>query len=108
MKPKVILGLLFFAVVIFVTAKIVPNFFSSYQFQDDVASIVKFAGDKTDETLRGEILKKAESHDVPIKAEDIIMTRNNNSIQVTIDYTITVDLIATQRDFSFHIAAPPN
>src|SRR5882724_10262115 len=78
MKPKTILMLV--VVVSAVVAGVllgVPKF-NGWQFQDDVSAVAKFESARTDEDIRALVMKKAKDHDVDIKPEDIMISRDNN------------------------------
>jgi hypothetical protein len=108
MKPKTLLILL--VVVCSAIAGVMLGLpkFNGWQFQDEVSSIAKFETGRSDEDLRALVLKKAKDHDVDIRAEDIVISHDNNTLTITVDYSVVVDLKVKQVVLEFHIVGPKN
>lgn len=81
--------------------------FNAWQFQDDVSAVAKFESGRPDEEIRALVMKKAKDHDVDIKPDDIMISRENAMLTITIDYSVEVDLKVKQITLDFHIQGPP-
>ena len=96
-RIKKIIGLLVFVVAIYMAWTLVPIYLSSYQFQDSLVTIAKFAPTgvvpRTDEQIVEDVMKKAKELDVPLNAEAIKIGHEGNEVQISADYTVIVDLI---------------
>jgi len=94
---------------IFIGVKIVPIYVVKYQMQDAIESESRFAlsgyPKKTPEDIRADVMKKATELDVPVKAEDIQVTVTNLGVEITMDYTVPIDLAVTQWSPDFHLHA---
>lgn len=108
-RLKALIGLLIVAGGVYMGAMILPVYFASYQFKDDVVTISKFASidpNKGEDSIREEVYKKAQSHELPLKMEQIKVTRNGRDVTIEAPYSVTVDLIGgKQWNADFPISA---
>jgi len=105
-RLKALIGLLVLTACIVYGVQVAPLFFNNYQFQDDVNQLVKFAGDKSDDALRNEIMKKATEHSIPITLNDIQISKVNGTLSVSIEYDVTADLQVKQNTYHFSVNVP--
>ncbi len=97
---KTIKGLLGLAIVValvlFVIA-VAPPYFANYQFKDDIVQEARFANvsypPKTDEDIRANLMRKAREYEIPIKPEQIQITRGSGDILISIPYTVDVKFL---------------
>ena len=84
----VILGMLLFAVVF------TPIYFHNFQFQRFVASLTQTAASQPagDEALRGQLVAKANSLNLPVTANDVHIQRSSEGVRIDIRYFVTVSL----------------
>ncbi|MGB8542140.1 MAG: DUF4845 domain-containing protein [Candidatus Acidiferrales bacterium] len=103
-KINLVLTLLILGGMIFVGVMIAPPYFNNYQLQDAMKTEARFAGynRKTDEEIRDDVWKKVQELEIPVKKEDIHVVNENNTVQITIDYSIPVDMKFTQFTMDFH------
>jgi hypothetical protein len=96
-RIKKLLSLLVFLVAVYMGWTVVPIYLASYQFQDSLVTIAKFADagivPRTDDQLREDVMKKAKELDVPLNPEAIRIIRGGPQVQISADYTVVVDLI---------------
>ena len=104
---KPILGVLFVVAFVYVCFQMVPPFFKNYQFQDYVEQEARRTSYSTltEEGIRAEVLKEARSDELPISAEQIHIVRGQNLVQISIDYTVHVDLLSYPVDLHFNVAS---
>lgn len=72
--------------------KTVPPAFSYYMVQLDVKNEAKIAHMYNDVTLKKRILEKANSWSVPLKDEDVVITRGTTDIDIEVKYTEVISL----------------
>jgi hypothetical protein len=103
-KINLLLTLIILGSMIFVAVMLIPPYFSNYQLQDAMKTEARFAGynRKTEEEIREDVWKKVQELGVPAKREDIHITNDNNTLQITVNYTVPVDLKFKQYDLEFH------
>jgi hypothetical protein len=103
-KINLLLTLIVLGSLIFVGVMIAPPYFANYQLQDAMKTEARFAGynRKTNEEIREDVWKKVQELGIPAKREDIHIVNDNNTVQITIDYTVPVDLKVKEYDLEFH------
>ncbi|MGD0544714.1 MAG: DUF4845 domain-containing protein [Candidatus Acidiferrales bacterium] len=103
-KINLVLTLLILCGMIFVGVMIAPPYFNNYQLQDAMKTEARFAGynRKSDEEIREDMWKKVQELGIPVKKEDIHIVNENNTVQITVNYSIPVDMKFTQFTMDFH------
>ena len=105
---KALFGLLVVIAVGYVAFMFLPPYFNKYQFTDDITSIARFAGPtaRTEEDIRAEVMKKAKEYDLPIKPEQVRITREGQKVTIGADYTYVVNLVGgKQVPLDFHLTS---
>lgn len=94
---KALLGLAVLAATILFLIGVAPPYFANYQFKDDVTQEARFANvsypPKTDEDIRANLMRKAVEYGIPIKPEQIQISRGSGDILVSIPYTVDVKFL---------------
>jgi hypothetical protein len=82
---------------VYVSAKLIPPYFSNYQFQDylkDEATRDSYAA-KSEEDIQASVFKKAQEYDIPISKDGIHIERQGNQFSGTVviraPYVVHVD-----------------
>ena len=72
---------------------IAPPYLSFYQFQDDISSEAKFArqGNVNDDRLLKNVMKEANSYDLPITEDMVRITHDGENTSIAVDYVVTVN-----------------
>jgi hypothetical protein len=89
---------------VFVSIKVIPPYYSNYQFEDWLKTQVPFlmVNHTTDESLQAAIIKELGNDGVVITKDNIKIVQNNpRGINVQIDYSVKVDLIFYQLNLHF-------
>jgi hypothetical protein len=60
------------------------------------------------EDIRASVLKEAQSEEIPLAAEDIHVKDEGGHVEISADYTVTVDLHVYQWTLNFHPSATNN
>jgi hypothetical protein len=108
MNIKALLGLVLVVGAGYLAFMFMPPYFSNFQFTDDVQTIAKFAAvnTKTEEDLRAEVMKKAKDYDLPIKPEQLRISRNDRAVNISVDYVVVVNLVGDKQvPLNFHVAS---
>lgn len=92
---KGIIGLLVLVIAGYLAFAFMPPYFSKFQFNDDITSLARFAGPttKSEDDIRAEVMRKAKENDIPIKEEQIQVTREQQNVTIHAHYTYVVTLI---------------
>lgn len=95
--------LLILAVIVFAALQYVPPYFASFQFKDYVRQEVKYAAAtrKTFDTLRNEILLKANELGIPLTKKDIRFTRSGPTFTLEIEYHWPINMRAYRHELVF-------
>jgi len=81
-------------------------YFSYYMLKTDVEEELKLAHMYTENTLRKRIAKKAATWNVPVRSDDIIISRDFENLTITVDYSETVTFLGRyKKRLNFHIKA---
>jgi len=109
-RLKAIVVLAIFAGMIYVGVKVIPILISNYEFQDAIESTARLAtvNRESAEDIRAAILKEAQSEEIPLAAEDIHVKDEGGHVEISADYSVTVDLRVYQWTFNFHPNATNN
>jgi hypothetical protein len=98
--------LLFLGATIFVAVKVIPPYFANYQLQDSIETEARFAQTypkKTEDDVRDDVWKKAQDLSIPLtKKEEILVTINEGTVNISMNYAVPIDLLVYQFTLQFH------
>lgn len=99
-----------FAGMIYVAVKVIPVLISNYEFQDAIESTARLAtvNRQSAEDIRASVLKEAQDDAIPIAADDIHVKDEGGHVEISADYSVTVDLHVYQWTLNFHPSAVNN
>ena len=102
-KLKGIIAIAIIASGIYAGYELIPPYFHNYQFQDDLDDIARRATytPRSDEDLRAIVIQKAGSEDIPLKENQITISRMPEGVGISVHYQIHVDLIIRPVDLDF-------
>ena len=103
-KLNALLTLVILGAMVFAAVKIVPPEFANYQIKDSMETEARFAiaNRKPVEEIRDDVWKKAQELGIPVKRDDIKVITNQSTIEISIDYTVPIDLQVYQFHLDFH------
>jgi hypothetical protein len=109
-RLKAVIVLAILAGTIYVGVKVIPVLISNYEFQDALESTARLAtvNRQSAEDIRTAVLKEAQSEEIPIAAEDIHVKDDGGHVEISADYSVTVDLRVYQWTLNFHPNAMNN
>lgn len=90
---KTLFWLIVLAVALYGGYKLVPPSVSYYMMKTDVEEEAKIAHMYSDPALAGRILEKASSWSVPVRREDISISRGFSDITIEVRYTVEIEFI---------------
>jgi hypothetical protein len=99
-----IIMLLVLAAMAFAAFKIVPAYFADYQLNDAMTTEARFAmvNRKAPADVQDDIWKKIQELGIPAKKTDILVISEQGLVKISVNYTVPVDLVVTQKDLQFH------
>jgi Domain of unknown function (DUF4845) len=88
-------------------ARFLPLYLDNMRLQSYVQEIAQNAESKTrpDEALRVEVLEKAASLGLPVKADNVHINRSNESVKIDVRYIVRVDFPLYTVDLHFYPGA---
>jgi hypothetical protein len=108
-KLSFAITILILGTMVFCAVKVVPSWFANYQLQDAITTEARFATatypKKTAEDIQGDVFKRVQELGVPAKKEDIKVSFDGNLLSISLDYSVSYDLIVTQINHQFHLYA---
>jgi hypothetical protein len=105
---KLILTLGLLALGVWVSAELIPPYFSNYEFQDTLDNEARLGtySTKGDELIRDAVFRRAQDLELPLSKDDIKVQRTggtaSGSVLISTDYTVHVDLPGYPMDLHFH------
>jgi hypothetical protein len=89
---------------IWVGVKVVPAYFTYYQFQDAIEQEARIQtySTKTADEVRQMVWKKAQDYELPLASpEDIKVERTTGSVSIETEYTVHIDVPIHPFDLKF-------
>ena len=92
-KLGLIVMVLLLAAVIFVLVKVVPPRVNAYEFKDFMETYARTdCWSRTEEQMKKDLLEKAKTLNLPIKADDIKVQRSGANVRLRATFDVPVDL----------------
>jgi hypothetical protein len=105
-KLNLLFTLAVMGAMVFVASKIVPVYFANYQMQDSIESESRFAltgyPKKNADDIRNDILQKAQELGIPAQKDAIQVDLENGSVDISLNYSVPIDLAVYQFTLQFH------
>ena len=102
-KLKALIILLIVVGGIYVAWEMVPPYIAHYQFQDELDDIVRHNSytNRSDDDVRQTVIKKANEMGIPLKDEQVTITRPSQGLGISVQYRIHVDMLLHPVDLDF-------
>lgn len=85
--------LVVFIAIVYVLAKVIPVKMRTSQFYDAMQEQASFGSIKGNPSIQNELYNKARELDLPLRKEDIHVTRDAVNVHVEVDYKIDIHFI---------------
>ena len=101
---KLFFLLILLGAMIFGAVKVVPIYVNNYQMQDAIESEARFAIGKrlAAKDIRDNVWKKVTEIGIPAQQDDLKVTAGQGTVQISLDYTVPVDLLVYKFTLDFH------
>jgi Domain of unknown function (DUF4845) len=102
-KLKGLIGILIVVGIFYTAWNLIPPYFNNYQFQDALDDIARKNSytRATDDEIRKTVVSKAESEDIKIREEQVVITRSQDGLGISVKYTIHVEMVVHPVDLDF-------
>jgi hypothetical protein len=106
-KLKGLIGILIVVGIFYAAWNLIPPYFNNYQLQDALDDIARKNSytQTTDEEIRKSVVKKAETEDIPLREDQVVVTRSQEGLGITVKYRIHVEMIVQPVDLEFTAAS---
>lgn len=103
-RVKLFLLLVLLGSMIFAGVKILPIYINNYQIQDAIESEARFAiGNRlTQKDIHDNVWKKVNEIGIPVDENGLKITANPGAVQISLDYSVPVDLLVYKFILDFH------
>lgn len=100
---KALFGLCVIVAMFYMAWKVLPPYFSNYQFQDELENQARYFSytPKSEQEIRDTIAKKAHEYDIPLTSEQVKIQRMGNDLAISADYTVHIDIPMYPFDLHF-------
>jgi ABC-type transport system involved in cytochrome bd biosynthesis fused ATPase/permease subunit len=109
---KLVATLAIVALLIFLSIKLGPPYFSDYELKEDLDSIARlatYAQNKTPDDIKKDIIAKAKEDDVELTEEQVEVERTPNGVNLAVKYSVHVEILGQSKDLKFsHTAGNKN
>jgi hypothetical protein len=88
---------------VFVAFKMVPAYVAEYELKDKIGEQARFAvvNRYSEDQIRDNIFKTIQDLDIPAKREDVKVVNTNHGIEISVNYTVPVDLMVYKTELNF-------
>ena len=107
---KLVFALAVFGLVILVGFKVIPPYFSNYEFQDAVKTeaLQSTYTTRSEEEIRTAIIKQAHSYDIDLTDKQVHVSRSgvngNGTLSIEAEYSVPLELPGYSTDLEFHVS----
>jgi len=105
---KAILGVVLMVAVAIVCLKLIPPYFSNYEFEDFIKNeaLQSTYGTRSESEIRDSVIKHAREYDIQLTAAQVKVSRSGNSgsgsLSIEADYSVPVSLPGYSTSLEFH------
>ena len=105
---KLIFGLAICGFVGLLGFKLIPPYFSNYEFEDSIKneSVQATYSTRTEDDIRDAIIKEARNYDIPLTPKQVHVTRvggfGAGTLNIEADYSVPIDLPGYSTTIEFH------
>jgi hypothetical protein len=102
-KIKGILALLILVGGAYLAWELFPPYFHRYELQDDLDDIarVNSYNQKSDDDVRAIVIKHAIDLDIPLKENEVTISRTGSGLGISVHYHVHVDMVVHPVDLDF-------
>ncbi|PYX33925.1 MAG: hypothetical protein DMG80_04240 [Acidobacteria bacterium] len=105
---KAILGIVLMVAVAIVCIKLIPPYFSNYEFEDSIKNeaLQSTYGSRTENDIRDSVIKHAREYDIQLTIQQVKVSRSGNSgtgtLSIEANYTVPLSFPGYSTTLEFH------
>jgi hypothetical protein len=108
---KLVFALAIFGVLVLVGIRVIPPYFSNYEFEDAVKSeaLQSTYSTRTEDDIRAAVIKQAHNYDIELTPKQVHVSRSgvngNGTLAIEADYTVPIELPGYSTTVDFHVSS---
>jgi len=105
---RLVLGFGVFALLGLMAFKVIPPYFSNYEFEDAIKNeaLQSTYTTRTEEDVRNSVIKRARNYDIELTAKQVHVTRTgsygNGTLTIEAEYSVPVEFPGYTTNLEFH------
>jgi YbbR domain-containing protein len=105
---KLVLGVAIFGLVALMCLKLIPPFFSNYEFEDSIKTeaLQSTYSTRSEEDIRTSVIKQARNYDIALTPKQVHVSRTggfgNGTLNIAADYSVPIELPGYSTTLEFH------
>ncbi len=102
---RLVLTILFIALMIFAGVKLLPPYFYDYELQQDLESIARlatYAQNRSVGDIKGDVVQKAKEDDVSITPDDVEVQRTASGVNIEVKYSVMISVFGKAHELKFN------
>jgi hypothetical protein len=102
-KLKGLIGILIVVGIFYAAWNLIPPYFNNYQLQDALDDIARKNSytQTTDDDIRKSVVRKAQSEDITLREDQVVVTRSSDGLGISVKYSVHVDMVIHPVDLDF-------
>ena len=102
-KIKALIGIAFVVGCFYTAWNLIPPYFNNFQFQDGLDDIARKNSytQASDDDIRRFVVRKAETEDIKLREDQVVVTRSTEGLGISVRYRIHVDMVIHPVDLDF-------
>jgi hypothetical protein len=108
---KLVFALAVFALIILVGIKVIPPYFSNYEFQDAIKAeaLQSTYTTRSEDDVRAAVIKQAHSYDIELTNQQVHVSRSGGgygtgTLAIECDYNVPLELPGYSTNLEFHVS----
>lgn len=90
---KRLITLLIVAAIVWAGFHTIPVYLRFFQFDEAVKEVARFAGTRSEQEVRNQVLDLADRYEVPLSPEDLVVRRERGATEIEAPYVERVEVL---------------
>ncbi len=108
---KLVFGVAIFGALILAGIKVIPPYFSNYEFEDAIKSeaLQSTYSSRSEDDIRAAVIKQAREYDIELTAKQVHVSRSGGfgtgTLAIECDYTVPIEVPGYSTTVDFHVSS---
>src|SRR5690242_18305770 len=102
-KLKALTGIMIVVSAFYICCNMIPPYLYNYQLQDALDDIARKNSytSLSEDDIKKQVITKAESENIPLKEDQVTVTRGRDGVGISVKYHVHVDMVVHPVDLDF-------